>query len=201
MPRRLALQLSGRIPVALLRDPYNGQFLPDPNARHLTAEGYVKIKDPKYPNGRRYCLEHRVVMEMLIGRPINDSEVVHHHDADRSNNIPENLELQTPSLHRLHHLSKDRHDRTVDGVEHRVCFVCARRSPVSVMRQRQGTFVHAECIKQYARDRARLFSEQHPHYHRDYKRRQREDPEFRARERETKRRFYARKRLADGTAA
>jgi hypothetical protein len=45
--------------------------------------------------GRR--LEHRVVMEEILGRPLERYEEVHHRNAIRSDNRPENLELWVKS--------------------------------------------------------------------------------------------------------
>lgn len=38
-------------------------------------------------------LEHRVVMEKVLGRVLLREETIHHKDGDRLNNVPENLEL------------------------------------------------------------------------------------------------------------
>lgn len=55
--------------------------------------GYVRIYMPEHKsadsNGLIY--EHQVVAEQKIGRPLNDEEVVHHIDTNRSNNDPDNL--------------------------------------------------------------------------------------------------------------
>ena len=48
------------------------------------TQGYVRV------GGR---LEHRVVMEELLGRPLERFEEVHHRNAIRHDNRPENLEL------------------------------------------------------------------------------------------------------------
>jgi len=48
-------------------------------------------------------LEHILVMERKLGRPLKKEEVVHHRDGDVSNNSIDNLELMTRSQHgRLH---------------------------------------------------------------------------------------------------
>ncbi len=44
------------------------------------------------PDGRR-MLEHRYIMEQMLGRPLLPTEVVHHKDGDHSNNDPDNLQL------------------------------------------------------------------------------------------------------------
>ncbi|HET7529372.1 MAG TPA: HNH endonuclease, partial [Mycobacteriales bacterium] len=41
------------------------------------------------------CAEHRLVMSVLLARPLTADESVHHRDGDRLNNRPENLELWT----------------------------------------------------------------------------------------------------------
>lgn len=62
----------------------------------IGRDGYVLVAAPVgHPNPRAdgTILEHRLVMESLIGRPLYDWEIVHHKDGNRQNNTPENLEL------------------------------------------------------------------------------------------------------------
>lgn len=68
------------------------------------GDGYTTIKTEL--RGKRK-LHHRVVMEQLLGRPLLDSEIVHHEDENRSNNDPSNLKLfSSNSEHTAYHERK-----------------------------------------------------------------------------------------------
>lgn len=54
----------------------------------ISQQGYRVLHINKKP-----VLEHRHVMEKIIGRPLLPTESVHHRDGDRLNNDPPNLEL------------------------------------------------------------------------------------------------------------
>jgi hypothetical protein len=53
----------------------------------------------KVEHGKLWKLEHRHIMEQILGRALASSEIVHHKDGNGLNNTPDNLELMTSSAH------------------------------------------------------------------------------------------------------
>lgn len=70
--------------------------------RSVRKDGYILVYD--YSTGKmRRLLEHRLVMEQELGRPLAHNEQVHHINRDRADNRPENLMVLSPSDHTALH--------------------------------------------------------------------------------------------------
>lgn len=67
------------------------------------AGGYIRVWEPDHPNCFRggWVLEHRLVVEGVVGRYLNTDEHVHHLNGVKHDNRPENLQL----LSKLEHMS------------------------------------------------------------------------------------------------
>lgn len=68
----------------------------------MNFQGYLTVYEPTHPfankhNGR--VLEHRLVMEKVIGRYLTSEEHVDHIDQDKTNNDPSNLQVLSPTEH------------------------------------------------------------------------------------------------------
>lgn len=72
------------------------------NPRKPDDEFKARYRKVKTPDGRN-LMEHRYVMEQMIGRPLRSDEQVHHKNHDRLDNRPENLELVSSAEHGLRH--------------------------------------------------------------------------------------------------
>lgn len=76
----------------------------DRNPRMLN--GYRVIYKPNHFNHtlndkdyRGYVYEHRYVVEVEIGRPLYDTEIIHHKDGNKLNNNIDNLEITNRTEH------------------------------------------------------------------------------------------------------
>lgn len=74
---------------------FKGAKHPNWGGGRTLRQGYVLVKKPEHPDAgfRGYILEHRLVMEGIIGRRLESYENVHHKNGIKHDNRPENLEL------------------------------------------------------------------------------------------------------------
>lgn len=82
------------------------------------GEGYTRVP----LSDGRYTLEHRVVAEQMMGRPLLPGEVVHHINEVKSDNQPSNLKVMSRADHRRFHAKNGRPDRW--SRDHDCCVSC-----------------------------------------------------------------------------
>lgn len=72
------------------------------------SDGYIAVYFPDHPKSNKdgYIMEHILVMECLIGRHLNENEVVHHRNHKRDDNRAENLQLMSKKEHMSLHTAE-----------------------------------------------------------------------------------------------
>ena len=73
---------------------WKGGVLHDPR-------GYIYLWRPDHPkaNCKGYVAEHRLVMQEVVGRPLESCEEVHHRNGIKYDNRPENLDIVLRNMH------------------------------------------------------------------------------------------------------
>jgi hypothetical protein len=74
--------------------------------RSLASNGYVLVRvgvGHHLADVRGYAYEHRLVAEQKIGRRLRPGEQVHHVNRDKTDNRPENLQVEEDGAHHLYH--------------------------------------------------------------------------------------------------
>lgn len=76
----------------------------------MSPVGYVLEYSPDHPgcNAAKLVLQHRLVMECILGRMLDSSDIVHHKNRDRTDNRASNLELTDRKSHALIHRQETR---------------------------------------------------------------------------------------------
>lgn len=72
--------------------------------KSIASNGYVLVRvgtSHHLSDVRGYAYEHRLVAEVKLGRRLKPKEVVHHKDGVRTNNAPNNLEIESSQQHHM----------------------------------------------------------------------------------------------------
>ena len=69
--------------------------------RTVTTKGYVMLYLPSHPAAKKdgYVMEHRIVMEKILGRFLQKGEVVHHLNGLKADNREVNLQVMLKRDH------------------------------------------------------------------------------------------------------
>jgi hypothetical protein len=127
--------------------------------RKLSTYGYVLIYMPGHSrcDKKGYVLEHILIVEKAMGKPLPPGAVVHHHDGDRMNNGNKNLLVcQNDAYHKFLY-KRIRAFRACGHADWRKCVYCLRYDSLENLKiNKRGVIYHAVCARLSMRNQFRL---------------------------------------------
>ena len=139
------------------RGPRDGHNAAWRGGRVVDKTGYILLRATAHPHANMagYVREHRLVMEQMLGRYLQPSEVVHHRNGVSDDNRPENLELFVSNASHLAHELQGRCPQWTPAGRERILAALHSR-PKKAAPTREQT--NARARELYAKRRARLRS-------------------------------------------
>lgn len=94
-----------------------GRFLDSAGYAHVMIETLPPVSQDtaRRMTPTKYIMEHRIVMAMSLGRPLEKTELVHHLNGIKDDNRPENLTVESRVEHSRKHRETEAELRRVQG--------------------------------------------------------------------------------------
>lgn len=104
--------------------------------RKRTKHGYILLCIKNHPNsdGNGYIFEHRVMMEIYLGRFLKKDEIVHHLNEIKHDNRIENLKVMTTSDHTTFHNLGTKH------TEHAKKLMAKKRKEMNLVKEKHPRY-------------------------------------------------------------
>lgn len=125
--------------------------------RVLRHDGYVELLMPEHPNAnsKGYVMEHVAIASAVLGRPLTDSEDVHHINLIRDDNRNDNLLICSHEFHAELHARLECYRAIGAPTTERPCLTCGTviRPRLNYVKAGFGKYCSAGCSN---RGRARV---------------------------------------------
>jgi len=123
--------------------------------QRINGYGYVMLYVPDHPRAQSngYVLEHVVIAEKVLGKPLPAKSRIHHHDENKRNNHNNLVLCEDDAYHFLLH-KRMRALAECGNVTWGKCVFCKiYDDPQNLFIDRQNTTYHKSCSAKYAMQR------------------------------------------------
>ena len=130
-----------------------GERSPNWNGGRTTNSFYVRVTMPNHPRADHngYVLEHILIAEKALGKPLPPGSQVHHHNEIKTDNSRGNIVVcQDEAYHKLLHRRK-RALIICGHASHRKCSVCQQYDDSSNLYINKSICYHNSCLNERRR--------------------------------------------------